>query len=775
MKCREIAAVLLAAGLMCAGPAGAEHTRNWRQSEYSDFDRGTANGVALRSDGKLTPAPKFSTYADPNLAYVWTLATDSKGRLYAAGGSDAQVLRLDDPSKPVKVFESAELAAQAIAFDSKDNLYVGTSPDGKVYKVTPGGQKSVLFDPKAKYIWAIAISSQGDVFIGTGDEGKIFVVGPDGKGKLFYQSDERHARSLTFDSKGNLLVGTDPDGLILQIEVKRTSAAAGPDAGASFVLYETNKKEVTSLTTDADGNVYAAAIGEKQRTTGGISSVATAQMLVAQAAAAAAATNARETAQGTVVQTQTATVAPIFPFFPSTSGGSEVVKIAPDGSPETLWSTREDLVFSMGFSPNGQILLGTGNKGTIIELEGNNVYSTVAKTASSQVMSLVRGSDGRIFVATANPGKIFSLGPGYDKKGNFESDTFDARIFSQWGRLTWWGENGAMQGKVEFYVRSGNTSSPEKNWSAWAGPYTGGGGEKVNCPPARFAQWKAVFLDADHGGMPSITWINLAYLPKNVAPVVDDIAIQDPNVRVQSFAGQGGQGTPQPVQLRMPQRQGVQVVFAAAFGLQPTVDTNGRSTKPDVPPQGFTEHGYESVLWSAHDDNDDDLTYSIYYRGEGEKNWLLLKDKITQKFYSWDTTTMPDGAYYLKIVASDEPSNPPDQKLTGERQSDRFVIANTPPQIEELRADGGSGTAKVSFIATSTSGAVARAVYSVDAGDWRVVFPVGELSDSPKENYQFSISGLKTGEHTVAVQVADAYDNTTAAKTTFTVAAAASK
>ncbi|HUO35089.1 MAG TPA: hypothetical protein VMU43_08855 [Candidatus Acidoferrum sp.] len=773
MNCRKMAVVLLTGGLLCAGPAGAEHTHNWRQSEYSDFDRGTARGVALRSDGKLTPAPKFDSYSDPNLAYVWTLATDSKGRLYAAGGSDAQVLRLDDPAKPTKIFESAELAAQALAFDSKDNLYVGTSPDGKVYKVTPDGKKSVFFEPKAKYIWAIAVSPQGDVFVGTGDEGKIFVVGPDGKGKLFYQSDERHARSLAFDAKGNLLVGTDPSGLVLRIEVKKANAQAAPDAGPSFVIYETSKKEVTSLLTDASGNIYAASVGEKQRTVG-VSSIMAAQILSAQAAAAAAATSAREGAQGTVVATQGATP-PVFPFFPSTSGGSEVVKISPDGSPDTLWTSREDLVFAMGFTADGKLLLGTGNKGTIIQLEGDSVYSTVAKTASSQVMSLARGSDGRIFVATANPGKIFSLGPGYDVKGSFESDTFDARIFSQWGRLTWWGENGAMQSKVEFYVRSGNTSSPEKNWSAWAGPYSGAGGDKVNCPPARFVQWKAVFLDNDHSGLPSVTWVNLAYLPKNVAPVVDDIAIQDPNVRVQSFAGQAGPGAPQPAQLRMPQRQGVQATFAAAFGLQPTTETGGRPGKVEVPPQGFSEHGYESVLWSAHDDNDDDLIYSVYYRAEGDNNWLLLKDKVTQKFYSWDTTTMPDGAYYLKIVASDEPSNPPDQKLTGERASDRFVIANTPPKIVDLKADASGSTAKVTFTATSTAGAVARAMYSVDAGDWRVLFPVGELSDAPKEDYQFSISGLKAGNHIVSVQVGDAYDNTTAAKTTFTVAETASK
>ena len=199
----------------------AEQTRYWRETDRSEFEKGTAKGVAIRSDGKLMPAPKFEQFADPNLAYLWEMRMDSKGRVYAAGGSDAKVFRFDNTGKPTTVFESSELAAQAIAFDAKDNLYVGTSPDGKVYKVTPDGQKSVFFDPKTKYIWALAVDAKGTLFVATGDSGEIFVVNPDGKGQLFYQSEERHARTLAFDGKGNLLVGTEPSGLILRVEVQR--------------------------------------------------------------------------------------------------------------------------------------------------------------------------------------------------------------------------------------------------------------------------------------------------------------------------------------------------------------------------------------------------------------------------------------------------------------------------------------------------------------------------------------------------------------------------
>ena len=769
MTRRIMMACLVASALAVPAPVRAEHTRYWRQSDAPEFDKGTAKGVAIRSDGKLVPAPRFTSFADPNLAYLWELRLDSRGRLYAAGGSDAKVLRFDDSGKSVAVFESHELAAQAIAFDAHDNLYVGTSPDGKVYKVTRDGQKSVFFEPKTKYIWALAVDPQGALFVATGDKGEVFVVNPDGKGQLLYQSDERHARSLAFDSKGNLLVGTDPNGLILRVEIVRKGAQAVPEAGATFVVHETSKKEVTSLLVDSNGNIYAASIGERQRAPGAAPTMPAIPSMPLPATITQPG--------GITTHVQAPQPATSFTFPLSATGGSEVERISPDGSPEVQWTSREDLVFTLGLSPTGKILLGTGNKGAIIELEDHSVHSSIARTASAQVTSMVAGPGGKLFAATANPGKIFSLGPGFDPQGAFESETFDTKIFSRWGRLTWWGENGATQGKVVFYVRSGNTSSPEKNWSPWAGPYKTSAGETVNCPPARFVQWKAVFLDADHGGAPSVSWVSLAYQPKNVAPSIDDVVVQEPGIRVQGFAQpSGGAAAPTPVQLRMPQRSG------ANFPPLPSISTNPEaSSKPpriDVPPQGFEDKGFQSVLWSAHDENEDDLVFSVFYRGEGEQNWRLLKDKISQRFFSWDTTTMPDGAYYLKITASDSLSNPATQALSAERETDRFVIANTPPRIDNLRTRAnspGDAAVTVSFDAVSSSAAIARAQYSLDAGDWQIIFPAGLLSDAPKESYQFQVSGLARGEHTIAVHIFDRFENTSAAKVTFEVPGRAGK
>src|SRR5260370_38345158 len=151
---------------LVTSPALAEHTRTWRQASYEDFLKGTPHGVAVRSDGRLELAPKFTLLADADASYLWSLRVDSKGDLYAAGGSPAKVFRLDGggSGKPTTVFESTELVAQAIAFDSKGTLYVATSPDGKVYRVSASGEKTGFFDPKAKYIWDLAFGPDGTLY-----------------------------------------------------------------------------------------------------------------------------------------------------------------------------------------------------------------------------------------------------------------------------------------------------------------------------------------------------------------------------------------------------------------------------------------------------------------------------------------------------------------------------------------------------------------------------------------------------------------------------------
>jgi hypothetical protein len=189
-------------------------------------------------------------------------------------------------------------------------------------------------------------------------------------------------------------------------------------------------------------------------------------------------------------------------------------------------------------------------------------------------------------------------------------------------------------------------------------------------------------------------------------------------------------------------------------------------------PQGFSQKGYAAVLWTADDANEDQLEFAVYFRGENETTWKLLKDKLDTRFYSWDTTAMPDGAYYVKVVASDAPSNPPGEELSAERESERFVVVNTPPAIAQLTADStGGATVRVRFQASDTASFISRAQYSLDAGDWTLVFPAGGLSDALRENYDFQLQKVPQGEHTITIRVYDQFENVTSAKATVRVPA----
>ncbi|HYA63076.1 MAG TPA: hypothetical protein VED66_07715 [Candidatus Sulfotelmatobacter sp.] len=765
---KQLKRFLLLALVVCgvATSALADHTRRWRQSTYEEFLKGTAKGVAVRSDGHLELAPKFTLVADADASYLWTLRTDAAGKLYAAGGSPAKVFRFDGSGKPKKVFESTDLLAQCIGFDAKGTLYVGTSPDGKVYKVSASGESTVFFEPKTKYIWDLVFGTDGTLYVATGDKGQIFAVSPDGKGQVYYGSDEAHIKVLAFDSKGNLLAGTEPNGRVLRIsqaEEKSSNKKLGTGSAQGFVIYETAKREVTSLAMGAEGSLYVAAIGEKSRA--GVPGVPSAVISTPQGTTTI--TTAQPQAGGMIA-------APFVAFPQAIS--SSIYRISPEGAPEEIWSSREDVVYALGLNSDGRLLAGTGNTGSLLVIDGRGVYAQLAKSGSSQITGISHASGGKVYLCTANPGKVFSLGPEFEPEGTFESQSFDAKLYSQWGRIEWWGAPGAGIGKttkdskeprLEFYVRSGNTEDPGKEWSAWYGPYTTSD-TPVEAPPARFLQWKAVIHDGRPGD--GIDWVNVAYLPKNVAPVIDGIAIQDPGVRAQAPMGMVGQ--PANVALKQPATPN------PAGGPTGVVITT--TAKFEIQAQGILQKGYQSVLWSAHDDNDDELKYAVYFRSENQREWLLLKENLDQKFYAWDTSSMPDGAYYLKIVASDAPSNPPAQALTAERESERFEVDNTPPTISKIEASPTGMSADRSqgvsydfqFTASHPTSSIEKAQYSVDGGEWILVAPAKGISDYKTETYSFTVRGLNPGEHTIAVRAFDRFENVGSAKATIQVAGA---
>jgi hypothetical protein len=719
---------LVAAGLL-SGIATAQGTKLWTVERYDEMEKGSTEGVAIRSDGRLEAGPASSLVYATGKSYAWSLASDAAGNGYVGLGGTASgsavVMKVSPDGKATQIFAGKDLAVQALRVTADGSVLAATSPDGKVYRIPQGGgEATVVFDPavteeKPKYLWDLAVGKAGEVYVAAGAPAVVYRV-PAGGGKteVLFKTADQHIRCLMLGVDGTLWAGSDGSGVIYRF-------ATGTVGAKPFAVYSAGRREITALAMDAEGIVYAAGVGTKGHTslpplpvTGNVAVTITFSQPGSSTAAGA----------NTLVP-----------------DGSEIYRIARDGSPEKLLTLKDDVVYALAVR-NGSLLAATGNRGRIYHVDTRDAgrFTDVAHLEASQAMAFAAVKDG-LLVATSNSGKVFRLGDGVAPNATYTSDVFDAQSFSQWGRA----EVRAVGATgFDLLVRSGNVDSPLMGWSEWAKVNADGG---FTVAAGRYVQWKAVMRD---GG--SINSVALNYLQKNLAPMVDEILVQ-PGARV----------IPTPVAQNAAT---VQVAFPAAAGTMAisSPDTNAAPLNAQKDKDAIT------VRWQAHDDNDDDLMFAVWYRGVGEANWRLLKDKISERVYSFDSALLPDGSYALKVVASDAPVHTDAEALTGERVSDVFVVDTTPPVPGVLTAtmvEGSPQKIHATLEARDATSPIAHAEYSVDAGPWQYLEPVGKVSDSLGERYDFTAAVPSPAapvtdakEHVLAVRVYDRYENMVAVK-----------
>jgi len=761
------ALLLLAAALATAAIATSLHaqgTHLWTQSRIEDFEKGTPKGVAITSDGHLLQGPATDEVLTTPSTFVWSVAADPNGTAYVGTASPASVLRIGKDGKPFTLFETTDLSVQVVRLGPDGLLYVATLPSGKVYRLHPDATAkqdentaALLFDaakPTAKpapsvspekptsakpsevsgaseksdskshYIWDMTFDSKGRLYIATGGPAAVYRLDPakpTAPPEEFFKSDEEHIRTLAWDSNGNLIAGSDGSGLVYRIS---------PD-GKGFVLFQSPRREITAVTVAANGTIYAASVGDKSHNplpplplqgNAGIT------ITVVQPGSLQAANNSN-----------------------SLPDGTEIYALVENQAPRKLWSGKEDIVYALAARPDGLLAL-TGNRGHVLRIAEDGGYADIAHLDAQQglSMSAPAGTD-TILIGTGNTGKLVRLGtaPEHDYAHEYASDVLDAGAFARFGHIEV--EPGSTG--YQLFARSGNVEQPVRGWSDWQ-PLNK---DAVASPPGRFLQWK-VTLTANA----TIGAVGVNYLPVNSAPVVDDIIVV-PGVRV----------TPQTPQVGVaPQTT---IAFpASSTGVTVTYADGG----PANPLPAIKDRTAISIRWAAHDDDGDDLTYSLYLRGDGEKVWRLLKDTITEKAYSFDAALIPDGGYQIKVIASDAPSHTPTDILTGEKISERFEVDTTSPVVSGLKVKVSQNQCIhapcpqlvfVAFEAEDDFSPIARAEYSLDAGPWQFVQPVGTLSDSKHEHYEFMLPAKDTagnsGEHLITVRVYDRHENVGAAKT----------
>jgi hypothetical protein len=423
--------------------------------------------------------------------------------------------------------------------------------------------------------------------------------------------------------------------------------------------------------------------------------------------------------------------------------GSEIYALTEGQAPRKIWAGKDEVVYALASQPDGVLAL-TGNRGRIFRIANDGSFADIGHLAAQQALCLAESSDAAsgVLIGTGNTGKLFRLAAQAGKHA-YASDVLDAGALARFGRIEI--EPGSKG--YELWTRSGNVEQPVRGWSDWEKLKDG----EAASPAGRFFEWKA---ELQPGGKLGSVGVN--YLPVNAAPVVDDlVVVTGARLNPQNMAA-----VQQPI---------VNINFPSANQNGITFDGNATA-----PLQAIKDRTGVTVRWAAHDDNGDDLSFSLYLRGDGEKEWRLLKDQITEKAYSFDATLIPDGGYQIKVVASDAPAHTPGHALTGAKESERFEVDTTPPVVSGLEVVVGTPT-RVTFDAQDAFTPIGHAEYSLDAGPWQFIDPVGELSDSTHERYDVPLPAkpleAKTGEHLITVRVFDRHDNVGVAKAVFTIPA----
>jgi hypothetical protein len=746
---RKRRGILFAAALLMAPALVASSTTAWEMNSYSDFIRGRFDSISLSRDGRLSLAPKLDTVFSSDQAVVWSVAQAPDGTLYAATGHRGRIYRIDPSGKSSLLWTAQQPEIFAVAVDRAGVLYAGASPDGSIYRIE-NGKATEYFAPKARYIWSLAVGADGVLYAGTGDEGKVFRITGPNQGEVYYETGQSHVTALALDAQGRLLAGTEPNGLLYRI--------SGKDK--AFVLYDSSLPEIRAIVPMPDGTVYAAGLGGSVAKRAQSAQQAL-QNLNGSAVSAPTTTitvEAQESGPGPELKPPDATKASPqasapqvgAQFTPVTENTnvekSAVYRINPDNTVETLWSSKDENVYDL-LALENQILFSTDESGRIYGLSSDRRVTLVLETKESETTRLIP-SEHSILAATGNMGRVFRLGEGPGASGEYEAPVHDAGTAARWGSLSWRADVPAGA-SVQFRTRSGNSANPDRTWSDWSEPLSNPTGSRITSPNARYIQWKADLRGAGGatpvGVTPVISGVTLAYLPQNSPPVIRNISV------VQTTAASAQNAKP--------------AAPSSAYSVTVT-DNDSSTTSAGTPTQTLPRASTDqiTVTWQADDDDGDRLVYSVYFRGDDEKEWKLLKGDTHDNSVTFDADALADGRYFFRVTASDRESNPPSAARDTQLTSAPILIDNTPPVITLGTVRYGGGAAHIEFSASDAASPLRRCEYSLDAAGWVPVEAADGVIDSLREAFSLDLTKLSPGEHLVVIRTADSANNTGVAK-----------
>jgi hypothetical protein len=423
-----------------------------------------------------------------------------------------------------------------------------------------------------------------------------------------------------------------------------------------------------------------------------------------------------------------------------------VLRLLPSGETETLWSSAEEMPQALIRTGNS-LLLGTGNKGKLYRISDDRTWIMLTTLPVEQVTAIAEGAGGQYVVAGSNPGALYTVSGTPRPEGTFLSKIKDTETTSAFGRLHWHAEAPAHS-EVKVATRSGNTANPDSTWSEWSAFATRAEGTPITSPAARFLQLKIVLTGRD-GVSPVLDSVGAAFLQRNLRPQVTSVTVMAPGEVFQKPMSVSGDTEilgydPPPVD--SPERQA-----AARAAVAMPVTTYSKKV---------IQKGLQTFTWKAEDPNGDILVYDVDYRPAHDTRFRSLRKGLTETILVWDTSTVPNGRYVVRVTARDVTGNPGDQALAGDKESASFAVDNTPPVVTASFA----APDHIRATARDDSSIIRKAEYSVDGGRWEEIHPSDGISDSLEESYDFPVRDLGPGPHVVVVRASDLLGNVATAR-----------
>jgi hypothetical protein len=595
------------------------------------------------------------------------------------------------------------------------SVLVGTGPasGGKIVRIV-NDEATVYADTRESAVNALAVDHAGVVYAAT-TSNRIYRIAA-GKVDVYATlAGVDSVLSLAIDRSGALFAGTGSAGTIVRVE----------PGGTSNVYYTTEDPFVVALATGDDGALYAGTSGKGLVYR--VSGPGRAEVLYDPPGEDVRAlatgpdhslfavvneeppTSQVDEHEASSRRTTGGRAAPGPGTAPrSKPGKGSLWRFDAQGRPERMMHHDEFHYVSLAVDSRGIAYVGTGAEGRVYSVDDAHEVALVADTPERQVnaMSLsgrswfLVGSDPAVFH------RILALG---GPESVWTSKPLDAGLRARFGHLRW-----RSTGSVELSTRSGNTSTPDSTWSSWSAPVAVG--TSPTSPVARFVQMRARLRDAAS----TLSDPVLPFVTENLRAVVTDVG---------------------------------------------TRDRPGHETKDAVPSSGSEPPRHDSVVhlvWKIDNPDNDELRYRLQFRREGQSRWIdaLPRDLVlTKPEFDWDTATLPEGVYRVRVDASDELANPPASVTRHALESAPLLVDNTPPvfrtlavQKRRLRGDVVDGL-----------GPIARIELAVDGRtEWAPVSSVDGIFDMADESIDVDLGpflGAEPGPHLLAVRAFDAAGN----------------